>query len=133
MPNSYISSYDWARSKRRQIDEETLIDLLKVVKYQADRQTALEELGIEDRASPEEALFDYVLDAIGVPAEGDEKHMHGDHERFSRVCKFFREWFEELFYQEFLLNNSEHGWGYIDLLRELRGGVSNEALSSHYR
>ena len=133
MPNMYIRDYDWANSKVRSIDDATLVDLLKIVQYQAGRMSALEGIGISDNAGAEDALFMYVLDALGVPPEGAEKQFKGDHNRFERVCKFSREWFEELFYQEFLLNNNAHGWSAEDVIKMFKEEASSGELREHYR
>ena len=70
MLNIYIQDYEWAQSKPRQIDDETLIDLMRICEYQAMRATVLEDIGIEDYADPADALYMYVLDALGVPHRG---------------------------------------------------------------
>lgn len=132
MPNIFIRNYDWAESKERSIDDETLCDFLRIIEYQAERFSALEEIGIQDNASPEEALFVYVLDALGVPSEGNKKEFRGEHEAFLKECTFSREWFEELFYQEFLLNNDEHNWTYGEIINIFRVEIKN-GLRSHYR
>jgi len=132
MPNIFIRDYDWAKSKERSIDDETLCDLLRIIEYQAERSSALEDIGIQDNASPEDALFVYVLDALGVPSEGDKKEFQGEHEAFLKDCTFSRVWFEELFYQEFLLNNDEHNWTYEEILIIFHKEIKNR-LHTHYR
>lgn len=132
MPNIFIRDLDWAQSKKRSIDDETLCDLLRMIEYQAERLNTLDELGIQDNGAPEEALFVYILDALGVPPEGDKKEFQGEHEAFMKNCSFSREWFEELFYQEFLLNNDEHNWTHSELLEEFKKEIKS-GLRSHYK
>ncbi|MBL4753721.1 MAG: hypothetical protein JKY52_09050 [Flavobacteriales bacterium] len=105
MPTHWINEEEWCRSKSRTIDDATLCDLLRVIEYEAERTAALDELGIQDSASSNDALCIYVLDALGVPAENTEQYFKGEHERFSKKCLFSREWFEELFYSEYPLKN----------------------------
>lgn len=80
----------FARSIERQIDRETLIDLLGIVEYEANRSTILEDAGFADQASSVDCLFDYVLDALGIPPETDA---------------FSREAFETLFYNDYWINH----------------------------
>ena len=132
MANIYLKGYEWAKSKSRSIDDSTLCDLLGMTEYQAKRSELLEQAGIEDKAAPEEALYTYVLDALGVPPEGEKQHFKGEHEAFSKECSFSREWFEELFYSEYLLDNERHNWSYQDILHLIRSEVAN-GLKRHYR
>lgn len=132
MLNIYIRSYDWAQSKPRQIDDETLVDLLRICEYQAKRATILEDIGIEDNADPAEALYMYVLDALGVPQTGHKKKMVGEIERFTRECSFSRNWFDELFYSKFLLENERHDITYQDLLKLIRSEL-NCNIEQHYK
>jgi hypothetical protein len=130
--NIFLRDYDWAQSKPRSIDDETLIDLLKICEYQAGRSATLDELGIEDRADPTEVLYSYVLDALGVPPDGAAKFFAGEIERFSRECHFSRDWFEELFYSEYLLNNAENKYSLEDLIALIRQEITHN-LDRHYK
>lgn len=80
----------FARTVERQIDRETLVDLLGIVVYEADRSAILEDAGFADQASSVDCLFDYVLDALGIPPETDT---------------FSREAFEKLFYNDYWLEH----------------------------
>lgn len=97
----------FARSMPRTIDRETLIDLLGIVIYEADRSALLEQAGYTDDASAVECLFDYVLDALGVPPATDA---------FSRTP------FEVLFYSDFWLEKQysslEEVLGALEVLRD---------------
>ena len=74
----------------RQIDRETLIDLLGIVEYEGRRWEKLEDAGFQDQASSVECLFDYVLDSLRIPPESQD---------------FSREPFEKLFYNDYLLEH----------------------------
>lgn len=131
----YIKDQPWARSLPRQIDDETLMDLLGICVYAARRSEALEDLNIEDRGDPYEALWSYVLDALGVPPQGHRKLLTGDVARFSRECSFDREWFDRLFFSDYLLEGDEcghelHGLG--DVLTIVREEVAGN-LDRHYK
>lgn len=132
MLNIFLRDYDWAQSKPRSIDDQTLIDLLKICEYQARRMTALEEFGIEDHADPADVLYSYVLDALGLPPDGAPKFFAGEIERFSRECHFSRDWFEELFYSEYLLNNAENKYSLEDLIALIRQEITHN-LDRHYK
>ena len=82
----WLRDEQFARSIVRKIDRETLVDLLGIVVYEADRSAILEDAGFADQASSVECLFDYVLDALGIPPEND---------------MFSREAFENLFYNDY--------------------------------
>lgn len=86
----WLRDEHFARSITRQIDRETLVDLLGIVEYEADRSAILEDAGFADQASSVECLFDYVLDALGIPPESDT---------------FSREAFEKLFYNDYWLEH----------------------------
>lgn len=86
----WLRDKHFARSIARQIDRETLVDLLGIVEYEADRSAILEGAGFADQASSVECLFDYVLDALGIPPETDP---------------FSREAFEKLFYNDYWLEH----------------------------
>lgn len=132
MLNIYIRDYDWAQSKPRQIDDETLIDLLRICEYQAERSSALEDIGIEDRADPTDALYMYVLDALGVPPSGHKKLLVGEATRFSRECSFDRAWFDELFYSKYLLENDDCNYSYQTILDLIRHELSQN-IDCHYK
>ena len=84
----WLANELFARSIERSIDRETLIDLLGIVTYEANRSTALEDAGFSDETPSVECLFDYVLDALGVPSE---------------TQSFSRSPFEEIFYNDYWL------------------------------
>ncbi|MEN6586989.1 MAG: hypothetical protein ABFE02_13195 [Sulfuricella sp.] len=86
----WLQDEQFARSIERSIDRETLIDLLAIVVYEADRSAKLEDAGFADQASSVDCLFDYVLDALGIPPENDT---------------FSREPFEKLFYNDYWLEH----------------------------
>lgn len=86
----WLRDEKFARSITRQIDSETLVDLLRIVEYEADRSAILENSGFADQASSVECLFDYVLDALGIPPESDT---------------FSRETFESLFYIDYWIEH----------------------------
>lgn len=127
-----LEGKSWNTSRDRSIDDATLVDLLGIVLYDADRATILEEIGFDDFGSPGSVLLDYVLDAIGAPREGEEKFLVGETERFSRQCFFRRERFYELVYGEFAVthegNDSPPA---AELLEQLREEVRDN-LRSYY-
>ena len=84
----WLREETFARSMERQIDRATLVDLLGIVIYQADRSSKLEDAGFVDQAPSVDCLFDYVLDALGVPPEADG---------------YSREPFNEIFYSDYWL------------------------------
>lgn len=86
----WLQDQQFARSIERQIDRSTLVDLLGIVIYEADRSTKLEDAGFADQASSVDCLFDYVLDALGIPVENDT---------------FSREPFIALFYNDYWLEH----------------------------
>lgn len=65
----WLQDEQFAWSIDRLIDRETLIDLLGIVIYEADRSSKLEDAGFADQANSVECLFDYDLDALHVPPE----------------------------------------------------------------
>lgn len=133
MLNLYIREHEWAQSKPRQIDDATLVDLLAICDYQAKRFAVLEDIGIEDHAEPSDALFMYVLDALGVPDEGHKKTFESiDPENPEpKVLSFSRMWFEELFYGKYLLENDQFNYSYRDIINLIRREVA-EDLNEHY-
>lgn len=87
----WLKGQAFARNLPRSIDRETLLDLMGIVIYEADRAAKLEDAGYADEASSVDCLFDYVLDAIGVPPETES---------------FSRDPFENLFYTDFWLDKA---------------------------
>jgi hypothetical protein len=87
----WLSGQTFARNIKRSVDRETLLDLMGIVIYEADRSAKLEDAGFSDNASSVDCLFDYVLDALGVPPESES---------------FSRQPFEELFYTDFWLDKA---------------------------
>jgi hypothetical protein len=84
----WLREEPFARSMERQIDRATLVDLLGIVIYEADRSSKLEDAGFVDQAPSVDCLFDYVLDALGVPPEANG---------------YSREPFNEIFYSDYWL------------------------------
>lgn len=115
----WLRDEQFARSIERKIDKETLIDLLAIVIYEADRSAKLEDAGFADQASSVECLFDYVLDALGIPAESDT---------------FRREPFENLFYNNYWL---EHQFESVEqvvvALEELREAIVSKSTDVEAR
>jgi hypothetical protein len=132
MLNLYIRDYEWAKSKPRQIDDETLIDLLRIIEYQAKRIATLGSVGFEDHDDFTDALYVYVLDALGVPATGHKKTFEGETKRFTRECTFSREWFYELFYSTYLLENDQYNYSHQDILQLIRLEMK-ENIEHHYK
>jgi len=87
----WLRGQTFARNIERSVDRETLLDLMGIVIYEADRSAKLEDAGFSDDASSVDCLFDYVLDALGVPRESES---------------FSRNPFEELFYTDFWLDKA---------------------------
>lgn len=103
----------FARTLQRAIDRSTMIDLLGIVEYDAQRMAHLEDAGFQDTMPAVECLFDYVLDALDVPPHG------GD---------FDREPFESLFYNDYLLEDLYPSLdAVIDALIELRDAQGLQA------
>ena len=113
----WLEGLPFARALKRQIDRETLIDLLGIVAYECSRREKLEDAGFQDQASSVECLFDYVLDSLHVPPEGPE---------------FSREPFEKLFYNDYLLEcNYSSIAEVISALEQLTESIKiNMAVSS---
>lgn len=84
----WLRGQSFARSIERTIDRDTLLDLLGLVIYEADRWAVLEDAGFSDSAPAIDCLFSYVLDSLGIPADSES---------------FDREPFENLFYNDFWL------------------------------
>jgi len=127
-----IQSYEFARSIPRSIDDETLLDILRIVEFEAERVRLLEEAGFVDQLCTSEVLYQYLLDSLGVPESGISTTKKGDHPAFKKECAFSRQWFEELFFSEYLLNNKDHNWDYKDVLSMIREEVSNN-LERHFK
>ncbi len=98
----WLREEPFARSMERQIDRATLVDLLGIVIYEADRSSKLEDAGFVDQAPSVDCLFDYVLDALGVPPEADG---------------YSREPFKEIFYSDYWLE------GRIETLEMVLAGL----------
>lgn len=112
----WLRDEPFARSFERKMDRETLVDLLGIVVYEANRWSKLEDAGFQDQASSTECLFDYVLDALQIPS----------------ACETYsREPFEELFYDDFWL---EHKFSSINDvlvgLEQLRDKIHNDRVVS---
>lgn len=86
--NIWLKDEKFARNIPRQIDDETIIDLLAIIEFETDKHILLEDAGYHVKGSAYECLFDYILDALKVPAETDT---------------FSREAFEIIFYSDYLL------------------------------
>lgn len=103
----WLQDERFARSIKRQIDKETLIDLLGIVIYEVNRSSKLEDAGFADQASSIECLFNYVLDALEIPPSSDT---------------FSREPFEKFFYNDYWLEHQleslEQVVGALEVLRE---------------
>lgn len=112
----WLQDQQFARSIERQIDRSTLVDLLGIVIYEADRSAKLEDAGFADQAPSVDCLFDYVLDALGIPAENDT---------------FSREPFSALFYNDYWL---EHRFESLEMvltaLEELRDSIAARSASA---
>ena len=140
-PQVQICNLDWpwTRSRERTIDDQTLIDLMQLVEFQADRVAMLNErndvsLGLAswlDMTDPVDALFGYVLDALGVPPHGVEKAFTGEHANFSRTCSFSRDWFSERFFADYLLGDDDN-LTIKDILDEFRREVASN-LDRHFK
>lgn len=109
----------FARSIERKIDKETLVDLLSIVVYEADRAALLEDAGFADQASSVECLFDYVLDALRIPPESET---------------FSREPFEKLFYNDYWLEHKlESLEQVVTALEELREMIVSRPIDVEAR
>ncbi len=112
----WLQDEKFARSIKRQIDKETLTDLLSIVIYEADRSSKLEDAGFADQAGSVECLFDYVLDALGIPPENNS---------------FSREPFEKLFYNDYWIEHQfdslEQVVAALEKLRETMISRSSDA------
>lgn len=112
----WLRDEPFARSIKRNIDRETLVDLLGIVVYEANRLSQLEDAGFQDQANSTECLFDYVLDALQIPS----------------ACETYsREPFEDLFYDDFFL---EHKFlslnDVLTALEQLRDRIHNDRVVS---
>lgn len=116
--------------KERQIDESTLIDLLGVVIYEASRSSVLDEIGIEDHGVATHCILGYVLDALGVPPEGEVKRLSGEHVNFNKECCYSRTPYYEIVYG---IHSVEYGQDQPSaeaLLSDLKNELNNKQL--HY-
>lgn len=125
----HVDSLDFAQSKDRQIDDNTLIDLLAIIEYQASRSEVLEGIGFTDNESPDDALLTFVLDALNVPREGAKKVFEENVYDIEEKV-FTRSWFEEKFYADYLLG-SDVQQTLKDVIEMFRKEVKHE-LNSHY-
>jgi len=98
----WIEKLGWPVSRPRSIDEATMAGLLQYLEYQCARAAKLEDAGFSDNESVSDVLYDFVLDALGVPA--NESVHTTDPERV-----FSREWFYELFFHDYILEKEESG------------------------
>lgn len=103
----WFKGQSFARSIVRQIDRETLMDLLGLVIYEANRNETIEDAGgSSGDESGVDCLFDYVLDAIGIQPESDS---------FSRLP------FEIIFYNDYWLEKKYESLSHVlDALQALR-------------
>ncbi|MCP3671807.1 MAG: hypothetical protein GY814_15515 [Gammaproteobacteria bacterium] len=90
--NSHLAEYAFARSLPRTLDDETIIDLLSLIEVAVERSAQLEDAGFEDKLGLTDALYQYILDALGFPLEG---------QRFGDQI-FERLYLEEMFYLEYM-------------------------------
>ncbi len=112
----WLQDEQFARSIERLIDRETLIDLLGIVIYEANRSSKLEDAGFADQANSVECLFDYVLDALHVTAESET---------------FSREPFRKLFYNDYWLEHQLLSLQHVLLgLEQLRDTIENDRKTS---
>jgi len=115
----WLQDQQFARSVERQIDRETLIDLMGIVIYEADRSTKLEDAGFSDQSPSIDCLFDYVLDALGVLPENDT---------------FSREPFGKLFYNDYWLEHKfESLEQVLSALEELRNSMAARLTDAEVR
>lgn len=112
----WLRDEPFARSIERNIDRETMIDMLGIVVHESNRMQLLEDAGFIDHANSTECLFDYVLDALQIPSESET---------------YSREPFEDLFYEDFLLNNKVKSiTDVLSELEQLRDKIHNERVVS---
>jgi hypothetical protein len=136
MIRDVFKGHSWAVSRTRSIDDATIVDILGVLEFAADRDRRLEESGqVQDWGSvnddPTELMYVYVLDALGVPPEGEKRKATGEHPRFSRTLAFSRHWFEELFYSHYLLEKNERKLTLTAVVKHIRAEVASN-LDRHY-
>ena len=130
-----FTGQSWAVSRsRRTIDDQSILDMLGLLEYAAQRDRRLEDAGMDFSDGPDddptELIFTYVLDALGLPAEGalEATLRTGQHPRFSRQRRFTREWFEERFYEGYLL---DHDTTLPELLEEFKTEIASN-LERHF-
>lgn len=92
-----VEKQPWARSCNRSIDPVTIIDLLGYVAFCAKKSEVLEAAGFADQNSEFELLYDFVLDALGVPPH-NKAVSRGD-----KTLYFTRHPFYEIFFSDYLL------------------------------
>lgn len=100
MKKHWMKGLEWAVSRERLMDESTMSDILCFIEHQAAREVLLEKAGFSDNENVTEVLYDYVLDALGVPPD--------DHPDRTNGLVFSREWFYELFYSDYVLEKDEN-------------------------
>ena len=93
---AWLQGQLFARSIERSIDRNTLLDLMGIVIYEADRSSLLDDAGFADNTPSVDCLFDYVLDALGIPGNS---------------AAFTRETFNRIFYNDYWL---EKQYGSLD-------------------
>ena len=115
----WLKGQSFARNIQRTIDRESLLDLLGIVIYEANRSSALEDAGFSDDTPAVDCLFDYVLDALRVPGE---------------TKSFSREPFADLFYTEFWLEKRYDSLEKALLaLETLRDGMAERSTKADER
>lgn len=115
----WLRDEKFARSIERKIDRNTLIDLLGIMEYEANRSAKLEDAGFVDQANSVECLFDYILDALGIPPENDT---------------FIREPFESLFYNDYWIEHQFESLEQVVVaLEELRDEMISRSIDSEAR
>jgi hypothetical protein len=119
-----LDSEPWVVSRRRTIDKQTMIDIMLFVEFQARRTEMLERAGFTDDFCSSDKMFDYVLDAIGAPANGEQLIQNG-------VTRYFsREWFYQLFYSDYILQKGENGLSVAEVLKQIVQELASD-LSAH--
>jgi len=126
MPNEELDldSEPWVVSRRRTIDEQTMMDIMLFVEFQARRTEMLERAGFTDDFCSSDQMFDYVLDALGAPANGEQLIQNG------AIRYFSREWFYELFYSDYILEKGENDLSVAEVLKQIVQELASN-LSAH--
>ncbi len=104
-----LAEEPFVRSIPRTIDRETMLDLMALVIYEADREGDIEDAGFDvDRVKDPaiDCLVGYVLDALGVPPE---------------TKSFYRKPFEDVIFDGYWLGNRYQTLSEVlDVLIEMR-------------